>query len=89
MNAEVLRNIPTIQEFFKINPNGELAEGTRALLEAMEEVKIKKGEDIVTLGADSDDGMYIILSGTTDVLDGKGKLINTLFEGDFIGWKNS
>lgn len=85
MNAEVLRNIPTIQEFFKIDPDGELKEGTRALLEAMEEVKINKGDDIVTLGATCEDGMYIILSGTTEVLDGKGNLINTLSVGDFIG----
>lgn len=85
MNAEILRNIPTIQEFFKIDPCGEIKEGTRILLEAMEEVHINKGEDIVTLGADSDDGMYIILSGDTDVLDGKGNLINSLSVGDFIG----
>ncbi|MGN0437306.1 MAG: SpoIIE family protein phosphatase [Lachnospiraceae bacterium] len=85
MNAEVLRNIPTIQEFFKIDPNEELKEGTRILLEAMEEIQIKKGEDIVTLGDTCEDGMYIILSGTTEVLDGKGNLINTLSVGDFIG----
>lgn len=85
MNAEVLRSIPTIQEFFKIDPNEELKEGTRILLEAMEEVQIKKGEDVVTLGDTCEDGMYIILSGTTEVLDGKGNLINTLSVGDFIG----
>ena len=85
MNAELLRNLPTIQEFFKIDPDKELAEGTRLLLEAMEEVHIKKGEDVVTVGADCDDGMYIILEGTTDVLTADGKLINTLSAGDFIG----
>ncbi|MBP3621644.1 MAG: SpoIIE family protein phosphatase [Lachnospiraceae bacterium] len=85
MNADVLRKIETIQEFFKIDPDGELKEGTRILLEAMVEVAIKKGEDVVTLGADCDDGMYIILEGTTDVLDCKGTVINTLSVGDFIG----
>lgn len=85
MNADVLRKIETIQEFFKIDPDGDLKEGTRILLEAMVEVAIKKGEDVVTLGADCDDGMYIILEGTTDVLDGKGTVINTLSVGDFIG----
>lgn len=85
MNAELLRTIPTIQEFFKIEPCKELAEGTRLLLEAMEEVHIKKGEDVVTVGADCEDGMYIILEGTTDVLAADGKLINTLSAGDFIG----
>lgn len=85
MNAEILRRLPTIQEFFKIDPEGELKEGTRALLEAMEEVHIKKGEDIVTYGAGAEDGMYIILDGSTEVIDSKGKLINTLSVGDFIG----
>ena len=30
MNAEFLSKIPTIQEFFKIDPCGELTEGTRS-----------------------------------------------------------
>lgn len=85
MNAIQLSKVPTIQEFFKIDPEKELAEGTRLLLEAMEEVNIPKGQDIVQYGADSDDGMYIILEGTTEVLSDKGQLINTLGEGDFIG----
>lgn len=85
MNADYLRTIPTIQEFFKIDPAGELKEGTRILLEAMEEVEIKKGDDVVTLGATSEDGMYIILKGITEVLNAKGNLINTLSVGDFIG----
>lgn len=85
MNAEYLRTLPTIQEFFKIKETGELQEGTRLLLEAMTEIIIPSGQDVVTFGAASDDGMYIILEGTTDVLDKEGKLINTLGAGDFIG----
>lgn len=85
MDADRLRKVETIQEFFKIDPQGELKEGTRILLEAMVEVNIKKGDDVVTFGAECDDGMYIILSGTTDVFDNKGKVINTLSVGDFIG----
>lgn len=85
MNVEVLRKVPTIQEFFKLPEEGELPEGTRVLLEAMEEVVFEKGEDIVTCGADSDDGMYIILEGTTDVLSSEGNRINVLYAGDFIG----
>ncbi len=85
MDADRLRKIETIQEFFKIDPQGELKEGTRILLEAMVEVNIKKGDDVVTFGAECDDGMYIILSGTTDVFDNNGKVINTLSVGDFIG----
>lgn len=85
MDAKVLRELPTIQEFFKLQPEGELQEGTRLLLESMEEVHIPKGHDIVTYGADSMDGMYIILEGTTDVFSDKGVKINTLGVGDFIG----
>jgi sigma-B regulation protein RsbU (phosphoserine phosphatase) len=85
MDAEVLRNIPAIQEFFGIASDCGLKEETRLILEAMEEVHIGKGSDIVTFGAECDDGMYIILSGTTQVLDAKGNLINTLGVGDFIG----
>ena len=85
MNAEYLRTLPTIREFFKIKETGELQEGTRLLLEAMTEITIPSGQDVVTFGKPSDDGMYIILEGTTDVLDKEGKLINTLGAGDFIG----
>jgi sigma-B regulation protein RsbU (phosphoserine phosphatase) len=85
VDAKVLRELPTIQEFFKLQPEGELQEGTRLLLESMEEVHIPKGHDIVTYGADSMDGMYIILEGTTDVFSDKGVKINTLGVGDFIG----
>lgn len=85
MNAGILRQIPTIQEFFKIEPNRELSEGTKLLLEAMTEINIPQGQDIVTCGAKSDDGMYIILEGKTEVLSNQGARINTLGAGDFIG----
>lgn len=85
MDAKILRTIPTIQEFFKIEPEGELQEGTRLLLEAMTEVNIPKGQDVVSFGADSEDGMYIILEGVTHVYSSNGTLINTLGYGDFIG----
>ncbi|MDD6327280.1 MAG: SpoIIE family protein phosphatase [Lachnospiraceae bacterium] len=85
MNAEYLRTLPTIREFFKINETGELQEGVRLLLEAMTEITIPSGQDIVTIGAESEDGMYIILDGVTQVLDKNERLINTLGPGDFIG----
>lgn len=85
MNPEVLRKVSTIQEFFKVAPEGEMAEGTKLLLEAMTEVTIKKGEDIVTYGNTCDDGMYIILSGEAGVFSSNDDLLNTLGEGDFIG----
>ena len=85
MNAQYLRTIPTIREFFKIDETKELQEGVRLLLEAMTEITIPSGQDVVTIGAESDDGMYIILDGVTQVLDKDEWLINTLGPGDFIG----
>lgn len=85
MNIEKLKRVKTIQDFFQINDRGEVKEGTRLLLEAMEEVSLNPGENIVTYGDDSEDGMYIILQGTADVYSAEGTLINTLGEGDFIG----
>ncbi len=85
MDAAYLRTISTIQEFFKINPKEELSEGTRLLLESMQEVWIKKGDDIVTVENECQDGMYIILDGNATVHSKEGKLINILNEGDFIG----
>ena len=85
MNAQYLRTIPTIREFFKIDETKELQEGVRLLLEAMTEITIPSGQDVLTIGAESDDGMYIILDGVTQVLDKDERLINTLGPGDFIG----
>ena len=78
MNIDVLRKIPAIQEFFNIDEDKELPEGTKLFLEAMSEITIPKGQDIVTYGDGCDDGMYIILEGTTDVLNSEGQLINNL-----------
>lgn len=85
MDIEILRKIPAIQEFFNIDEDKELSEGTKLFIEAMSEVTIPKGQDIVTYGNECHDGMYIILEGTTDVLSSSGQLINNLGKGDFIG----
>ncbi len=85
MDIEILRRVPAIQEFFNIEEDKTLPEGTKLFLEAMSEVTIPKGQDIVTYGGECDDGMYIILEGTTDVLSSSGQLINNLGKGDFIG----
>ena len=85
MNIEILRQVPAIQEFFNIEEDKALPEGTKLFLEAMSEVTISTGQDIVTYGNECDDGMYIILEGTTDVLSSSGQLINNLGKGDFIG----
>lgn len=85
MDAEYLKTIPTIQEFFQIDSEGNVQEGSRLFLEAMTEVMVPDGEDVVTYGAESEDGMYIILEGETTVLSNEGKPINRLGVGDFIG----
>lgn len=85
MDAEALKQISTIREFFKIDEEKELSEGTRLLLEAMTELVIPKGRDIVTCGAGSEDGMYIILNGKADVFSSDGTRINRLGAGDFVG----
>ena len=85
MDANYLRTIPTIQEFFKIKEGQDLSEETKLFLEAMSEVHISKGQNIVTVDADCQDGMYIILEGEANVFAGDGTLINILGEGEFIG----
>ncbi len=85
MDIEILRRVSAIQEFFDIEEDKELPEGTRLFLNAMTDVTVPKGKDIVTYGNECDDGMYIILEGTTDVLSSQGTLINKLGKGDFIG----
>lgn len=85
MDVERLVKLPAIREFFKIQPDEEIKEGTRLFLEAMSQVDIAAGEDIVTYGNECEDGMYIILSGETEVLSSTGELINRLTTGDFIG----
>ena len=85
MDAEALKQVSTIREFFKIDEEKELSEGTRLLLEAMTELEIPKGRDIVTCRAGSEDGMYIILSGKADVFSSDGTRINRLGAGDFVG----
>lgn len=85
MNVELLRTIPTVQDFFRVKADGEIPESTRLLLEAMQEVVFEDGQDIVTYGAQPEDGMYIITEGHTDVLNGEGERVNRLGKGDFIG----
>ena len=85
MDMERLRSIPTVRDFFQISATGEIQESTKLLLESMQEVVFEKDDDIVTIGAECDDGMYIIMEGHTDVLNAEGVCLNKLGEGDFIG----
>ncbi len=79
------KQLKIIRDFFQIQENGEMPEGSRLLLEAMELVHLEAGQDIVTLGAPPEDGMYIILEGAAHVLNAEGGLINELGAGDVVG----
>ncbi len=86
MDVERLCGLPSIRKFFEIEEGREIPEGVRLLLSSMKEVSIPKGQDVVTYGADCEDGMYIILSGVCDVLSKDGSRINTTLEkGDIVG----
>ena len=64
-----------IRDFYQISDDGSMPDGSRVLLDATELVEFEPGQDIVTYGASADDGMYIILDGTTKVLTANGMLI--------------
>ncbi|MCR4586072.1 MAG: SpoIIE family protein phosphatase [Lachnospiraceae bacterium] len=86
MDIERLSRMPSIRKFFAIEDGGDIPEGVRLFLSAMQEVKIPAKSDVVTYGAGCEDGMYIILSGSCEVLSASGEKINTsLGEGDFVG----
>jgi len=79
------RQLKIIRDFFQIQEDGEMPEGSRLLLEATKPVYLDPGQDIVTLGAPPEDGMYIILEGDAHVLNADGGLINELTAGDVVG----
>jgi len=74
-----------IKDFYQIEEDGSMPEGSRILLDATDLVTFEPGEDIVTYGASADDGMYIILEGRTKVLGPKGALISEQESGDVVG----
>ena len=74
-----------IRDFYQIEEDGSMPEGSRILLDATDLVTFEPGEDIVTYGASADDGMYIILEGKTEVLAANGVLISEQESGDVVG----
>ena len=74
-----------IRDFYQISEDGSMPDGSRVLLDATELVEFEPGQDIVTYGASADDGMYIILDGTTKVLTANGMLIGEQSAGDVVG----
>lgn len=86
MDISKLMSLESVRELFPDSGGSGLKEDSRLLLESMEEVHFRPGEDIVTCGRPGDDGMYILLEGTAQVLDGRGEQINTPMErGSIIG----
>ena len=79
------KDLKIIKDFFQVGEDGQMPEGSRMLLEAMERKEFGQGQDIVTVGAQPDDGMYIILEGDVHVLTAEGVLINELGPGDVVG----
>jgi len=79
------RQFKIVRDFFQIKEDGSMPEGSRLLLEAMRHVELEPGQDIVTVGASPEDGMYIILEGDAHVLTAGGELINELSAGDVVG----
>lgn len=74
-----------IRDFYQIQDDGSMPEGSKILLDATELVIFEPGQDIVTYGASAEDGMYIILDGTTKVLAANGMLIGEQSAGDVVG----
>lgn len=79
------KQLKIIKDFFQISGDGQMPEGSRLLLEAMELVEFGENQDIVTEGNPPDDGMYIILEGDARVLVSGGVLVNELAAGDVVG----
>ncbi len=79
------KNVKIIQDFFQIQEDGSMPDGSRILLAATEPVTFQKGQDLVTIGAEPDDGMYIILDGTTQTFLAGDEPIGEQGPGDVIG----
>lgn len=74
-----------IRDFYQIQEDGTMPEGSKILLDATNLMEFEPGQDIVTFGNDAEDGMYIILDGTTKVLGSNGMLISEQGPGDVVG----
>lgn len=86
MDIHKLLALKDVRELFPVDEKGNLPEGSRLLLSAMEELDFTPGQDIVTWGQAGEDGMYILMEGSAQVLDGQGEEINTLMgPGSIVG----
>lgn len=76
METEKLMEMEAVRAICSTGEDGKLTEGSRQLLSAMEEVSFLPGEELMHFGESGDDGMYLLLEGSADVLDSRGKPIN-------------
>ncbi|MDO4269282.1 MAG: cyclic nucleotide-binding domain-containing protein, partial [Eubacteriales bacterium] len=76
METEMLMEMEAVRAIVSSEEDGKLTEGGRQLLSAMEEVTFLPGEELMRFGEPGDDGMYLLLEGKADVLDGSGNIIN-------------
>lgn len=83
--GEEWKNLKIIHDFFQIQEDGSMPEGSKMLLDATKIVTIPKGQDIVSIGAEPDDGMYIILDGTTRTFLSGDEPVGEQGAGDVIG----
>lgn len=79
------KNVRIIQDFFQIREDGSIPDGSRLLFDATKIVSFEKGQDIVVIGAEPDDGMYIILDGMTRTLLAGEEPVGEQGPGDVIG----
>ena len=84
LTNELLGN-ESIRKFFQIEDVNSIPAETLGLINLLEECNYNDKEDIVTYGADPDDGMYIIIKGEAIVYSKEEKVINFLHEGAFVG----
>ena len=78
MDIDRLLALKEVRELFPADEKGNLPEGSCLLLSAMEELDFPPGRDIVTWGQAGEDGMYILMEGSAQVLDCHGEEITTL-----------
>lgn len=84
MDIDKLKALDVINQFVSLS-NDRADDAVSLIVQSINEVSFANGDEIVRIGDDADDGMYIIIEGTADVLGADGHKINELVRGDMIG----
>lgn len=85
MEFNDLINNVSVQKFFGIVDISKIPNETMELIRLLEYCKFNKDENIVAYGAEAEDGMYIIISGSATVLSSSNKIIGKMKSGGFVG----